>query len=134
MARYSRRSGPAANFELTAVAQTIPGMTIERFYDDGELLVMATMRYFNGTAGVGIFLPRILIDGIVYPPVSSREDTPSGFNSTHTFAHIFPITRGRHLIELQGIGSAAAGDHVVFDSAVLTVIQLPLWDRDIDIT
>ncbi len=133
MARYSRRTGPPVDFAPPGVNTPIPGCSVTRFFDDGELLIAWTVSNLN-TSGVTRDMDvNILLDG-VNPTTASQNNTcvPTG---RHDFggAMIVPVTEGQHTIDL----AATADTHPLFvipaGNAVLSLIQLPLWDSDADI-
>lgn len=134
MPRYSRRLGPAANFELLATPQAVPGLSITRQWDEGELLILARVLILNGTAGtIGISFA-ILIDGVQIPQDVAQGQITAGNPSAFSDHALIPISGGIHTIHLVCTGSAVAGDVVLANGAILTVIQLPQWDQPDDIT
>jgi len=133
MARYSARTGPTANFELTAPFVTIPGFTITRSWDHGELFIAFGMTILNGTAAGFSHGARVLLDDQVVGPDNWVQRSSAGFQIVISGSLMTTIAAGAHLIELQADGAAAAGDVVQAGRCTLTVIQLPLWDTDVDI-
>lgn len=133
MARYSRRLGPAANYELIGTATPIPGMSITRDWDDGELLLIARETILNGTgAQIGASFA-FRVDGVQVPADVAQGTIPAGVPGTITDAQLITITKGTHTIDMISAGSAAAGDVVLQNGVSFIVIQLPLWDQDADI-
>lgn len=134
MARYSRRSGPSVAFELTASLVLVPGMTITRFFDAGELLIAYNTRIDNGTVGDVDFVADIVIDGVSVQTNPPQHRIPAGGLGQLGNTFIASIDAGEHTIELRAGGAAAVGDNIPSDSTFLSVIQLPLWDQATDIT
>ena len=134
MARYSQRLGPAAPFELTASMQTITGLSITRFFDNGELLISYYAQLFNSTVIDPDGFYQVTLDGAVIP--ASQLNRVMWGNSTFTdvcktFLH--SISAGVHTLAFQAQGTAAAGETIAANNALLTIVQLPLWDQDDDI-
>lgn len=134
MARYSRRTGPPADFELTAAFAQIPGLIIMRHFDDGELLVLFSAQLANGTFATVNAYVQIMLDGVEYPASRTAITVPTYLYSQLTATALIPISAGTHTISLEALGSADPGDFIPQALARLTVIQLPLWDSDADIT
>jgi len=134
MARYSRRRGPAADLALTLAGVEVTALTITRFFDEGELLLLFRCGIGNGTAGPITFRARLQIDGVnvsTLPPRNTIAAFLSGFLADAILA---PVTAGIHTIRVMVEGSDIAGDILEQDTASLSVIQLPLWDTDADVT
>lgn len=133
MPRYSRRVGPAANFELTASFQPIPQLVVSRFFDDGELLIICKSRFLNGTVAVARVIVEITVDGSAIGHSRVVDDVPAADFGTFNPTAFWPISRGEHAIGLQASGVAAVGDLILAGGTVLAVIQLPLWERELDL-
>jgi len=133
MARYSRRSGPPANFELTATPTLITGLTLTRFFDEGELLISAQVEVGNATGVTITPFITVTVDGVTIPGIRGAPNIATGFRGAATLTTIVPIAAGMHTINVLGQGDAIAGDTAVANLAQLTVIQLPQWDQDTDI-
>src|SRR3972149_5662392 len=108
MARYSRRRGPTAQFELTAAFQTIPQLTITREWDDGEVLILFRHRYNNTIAAQTVFQRQPLLDGAAAVGAIMRTNVPANSNLTTADFWFLPLTAGPHTIALQASGDAAA--------------------------
>lgn len=134
MTRYSRRSGPAADFALGVTMQTVPGLSITRYYDNGELAILARAEVFNATAGVVNLELALFLDGTIINPTARVLALPANQSQFLHPDDLLPITEGQHTIELRAASSVGANTRVVQASARLIVIQLPLWDSDADIT
>ena len=130
MARLYRRRGPDADFELTAVFQTIPGLSVAALFDEGEILVLGRLRVTNGTGGTISLTTRIQYDGVDQPPVSYAGQIGAGGSEGYTDCAVVQNAGGQHTLRLQAQGDAAAGDVVLANSAELTVIQLPVWSPE----
>lgn len=133
MARISRRSGPVVDFELTNTLTLIPGFTITRSFDDGELLIAFSSTIDNATGALADSTVQVHIDGQDIGPFTQFENIPNGQRITHAATFIHPIAAGTHTIELRARGMAAVGDTVQDLRTYLTVIQLPRWDAEDDI-
>lgn len=133
MARYSRRTGPTVAFELTGAIAQIPGFQITRTWDEGELLILWAANVINATAGVVNANIFPVSEGLTVPVAPAVSAIPAG-QRVHMSGHaLLRVTGGTFGIGLFALGSAAAGDTIEADSAILTVIQLPVWDSDADI-
>jgi len=132
MARYSRRRGPAADFELTAASLLIPGLTVTRNFGRGTLLYMFSGTVFNGTAGTVNFQAQVLVDETGSGVLNFLDGVAAGLFSLFSFSGIMPVDPGLHTVEVRMFGVAGVGDIVVQDRSVLSVIELPEWDRDDD--
>lgn len=130
--RYSRRRGPTANHEATALWTTIPGMSIARYWDTGPLLICARAVMGNGSGGICNFSIRITIDSIPISGIPPTHHVPDTWNANLSGQWMEPITEGPHTIDLCVIGNAAPGDNIYANSAELIVLQLPLWDDETD--
>lgn len=133
MARYSRRRGPPADFELTTAPQLIPGLTLTRFFDDGELLVSYGIQIRNASGGTRAIRPQLRLDGTnIYLGIID-EVVQSGTRIYITESIILPIVIGQHTIEVFCAGTDVVGDVASIDACHLTVIQLPHWDQSTDV-
>lgn len=133
MARISRRRGPTANFELTATPTTLPGFTISRYFDDGELLIAFTITIDNTAASPITPNVNINLDGTSIIPGNFLDTLQAASRRTVSRILLEPITAGVHTIELQVSNGATAGELVLANTAELLVIQLPQWDSATDI-
>ncbi len=128
MARYSQIIGPAADFSVGGGFGTIPGFTITRFWDDGELLILAGAWYSRGAALGRTWELRAMVDALQQNHLWLAQFAENGQSSSISLSGIVPITQGLHTISLEASGDAAANDFIVAQGTHLTVIQLPLWD------
>ncbi len=133
MARYSRRRGPLANFELTATFVTVTGFTIRRSFGRGVLDLSMTARCLNGTGATVIINTRFLLDGVVAGPGRTGISVPAAARGTVALRALVALTQGFHVVECQVIGGAAAGDVVEADSAEFVCVEIPVWDSDEDL-
>ncbi len=129
MARYSRIRGPSVSFELPAAVVLIPGMSITRQFDQGELLILYTARADNLTAAPTNFQLQLFLDGAATITPILLAQVPLGNSATLSGSALQPIDEGLHTIDLRAQGDAAVGDLVAARSAELIIIQLPLWDQ-----
>ncbi|MFQ5986640.1 MAG: hypothetical protein ACE5KQ_04720 [Thermoplasmata archaeon] len=111
----------------------IPGLTVTRFFDAGELWASGSFSVFNATGAPSNFEGMILLDGAEV--LSNRPSTsvPNNSFGHFSFGLILPISRGVHTIALAARGRAPVGDTVDLNSGVFTVIQLPRWDQEDDL-
>lgn len=128
MARYSQVIGPAADFIIPISPLTIPGMTINRFWDDGELLIAYTIQRLNASAVLQTAILTILIDNSPLTPHNPFWDVPAGGAGNIAGTGIFPITSAYHRVSIFIQGSGDPADIIFAQGTTLTVIQLPLWD------
>lgn len=134
MARYSRRRGPEFDFALSTAPTRVPGMTITRFFDEGELLILAHARIREDAALANQVLLIPVLDGArLYQATHASSLVASG-NLTMALTFLSPIAAGIHTLELQASVIAATAAALLADSAELVAIQLPSWDSDADIT
>ena len=133
MARYSRIRGPASTFELTAADQLVPGFSITRHWDDGELLIIVASQYFNGTAAAISPFLTVFLDGAALIPNFGAGSVPAAASNTLVGYFLQPVTAGQHTLQLHATGGAAAGDLLLMASTEFTVIQLPSWDQEAEL-
>lgn len=133
MARYSRRRGPAADFELTAVAQAIPGFDILRSFGRGTLQFLFSGVFLNAGIGVVTIVGGFLVDGGSLFPVGYSQVFAPGIRGVISFGSLQPIDPGSHLLQVFLIGDAAVGEVVLADRSEFYVVELPEWDRDTDL-
>jgi len=132
--RYSRRRGPTANFECALGYQLITGMSITRFWDEGELLISGMASYNQAAGATSQFGLAIVLDAVtVLPQTPPTQTVLLGQTASLALKILQPIAQGQHTIQLWATGLAAAGDVIFAQSAELIVIQLPLWDATTDI-
>jgi hypothetical protein len=128
MARYSRVQGPIADFDVGGSLAQIPGIAINRFWDDGELLILFSSTYTNASGAAALPFWRLFLDAIAISGNYVAPSIPNGGIYTMT-GHLFTtLAQGPHAIALQAAGAAAANDFITANATQLTVIQLPLWD------
>lgn len=133
MARYSRRIGPAGDFELIASRVLVPGMFVQRHYGRGALLICGHVQIVNGSA-VGIeAVLEILLDGVAVGPETMAHDLVAGADGMMAFSFLEPVSPGLHRIELFASGVADVGDVVWRRGSSLVVVELPKWDQDNDL-
>lgn len=130
MPRYSRVRGPTVNFELPAVRADVPGMAIERYWDDGELLILygANCSNQSSPAAEVTFQMALQLDGVDVPGAGLTDTVPSTDQRNPSKALLHPIAAGVHQLSIQAAGVAQGGDRILAGSCYLIVIQLPLWD------
>lgn len=131
--RYSRRRGPAAIFELTAPFTLITGLTISRYWDEGELLISFHARTLNVCGFLSTFQLCPYLDGVAILAAPPAKDIPNGSDGSLSATILQPITQGPHTIQLFASGNAAPGDIIPIQYAELVVVQLGVWDSDRDI-
>lgn len=133
MARYSRRRGPASDFELTDSLALIPGFVIDRQFGNGTLLISGQLLVLNSTAVAGSVELAVLIDGAQINPVNLRLNYRKDENAVLGFNFLQPVSPGFHSVELQAFGVLPGGDVVVAGGAEFVVVELPEWDTDGDL-
>lgn len=133
MARYSRRTGPPTNFTLNAPSTLIPGLTLTRFFDHGEILIMAQALAKNTIAQTANILMTTELNGVELLPTQVFVRPPADTLITLTSHILIAITKGTHTIRLTAAGQFTPTGHILAGRATLTVIQLPQWDTDADI-
>jgi len=133
MARYSRREGPTAPFEITATLTAIPGISITRYYDEGELLILAQAAIDQEQATTTEYRVDVFVDGVSITSPAHLTQLGATAEETLTRIHLHPVTQGEHTIDLRIRGSGNVGDTVPAGGATLIVLQLPLWDSEADI-
>ncbi|KKN15102.1 hypothetical protein LCGC14_0989510 [marine sediment metagenome] len=133
MARYSRRRGPAVDFEMTDVFTLIPGMVIERSYGRGILLITGHVRLKNTTVAVAVANLKLQFDRVFISVQYLVQSVGVNENAVISFSFLQAIDPGVHTIELFALGVVAVGDRVLVGGSELIVIELPAWDQDDDI-
>jgi len=131
--RYSRRRGPAANYDCTAAFTLIPGLTISRYWDEGEILICTRAAIFNNAGGAGLFSISPYLDGVAILPAPPLFNIPNASNANISATLLQALTQGPHTLALYVLGLAPPGDIVLAQNAELIVIQLGVWDSDRDI-
>jgi len=134
MARYSQKRGPAAAQELTGTFVVVSGLTINRFFDRGELLIVGGFKVENSSATLAGIGMQIQVDGINIFAADRATTVPPGGIGLISGWTIQAINEGTHSIEVRGRGETVSGDVVVANSGLISVIQLPLWDSEEDIS
>lgn len=133
MARYSRRRGPTANYDMTGSFALVPGMTISRSFGRGTLLVCGHLRFSCIIVAGSLARFQAFLDGAGLGGSFGAITLANNDFRTGGFCILEPILPGLHTIELRVRGDAAAGDLVDAGSAELVVIELPEWDEDDDL-
>ncbi len=134
MARYSRRRGPASDHEIADGFNVVSGLSVERFFDAGELLVFVSAQYHNGTGNVQSPDFDVFVDGVALHPIPFEHDIASGDAIPLGGTWLVPVDRGVHTIDFRVDGDSVTGDIMRQDGSELVVVQLPLWDSDEDIS
>lgn len=131
MARYSSRRGPNPAFDLLVTEETIPGLTITRHWDEGELLILGQASINNNSAADRNYYIAIRVDGA---GAGSAYGLIHNANGEGLACHAcLKITKGEHTISLNAKGTGNPIERINIGAATLTVIQLPIWDQDTDI-
>lgn len=133
MARYSRRRGPVANFALTTTDQLIPGLTVTRAFDNGELLILAHARFDTDSGVTNPNRLSIYINGVQETHPFIEHHVQALQRAMLSLHHIVPTSRGTHTIDLRASSRTPAGDVLIRNTAELVVIQLPRWDQEDDL-
>lgn len=138
MARISQRLGPSVDyfFVQAGVQEPIPGLTITRFFDEGELLVLYACTVNNENVAETEFRLKPRVDGQSLAGDSfmgMAERVPQGEAVTISGSFIKSIAAGVHTIALFCQASNVPNARVLDLRTVLTVIQLPQWDQPTDV-
>ena len=128
MARYSRRRGPPADFELSGGAQIITGLSITRFWDHGEILLLVNLGYSNNIVGNAVVTINVALDGISPFLVVPQWSFTHTFFANLSLQTLIPTTEGVHTIDIIGTGNPVASDIILANKSTIVAIQLPLWD------
>lgn len=133
MARYSRRTFPAANFDLPVGFADIPQASLSRYFDDGEYLLLLAVFVANiaGLAQTPQF--RLLLDGTALVPDVLPPDVPAGLTRTIHAQAFRPLAAGLHTFTVQGQADAPASLRLTLTRSTLSVIQFPQWDQESEI-
>lgn len=138
MARMSQRIGPTADYSFVQanVQELIPGMTITRFFDEGELLILYTSNLENGGVPEASFRLRARVDGQspaldVFHARASR--VMQGQAVALSGAYIKRIASGIHTIQLTCEVDVVPDTTARESRSSLVVIQLPQWDSAADV-
>ena len=134
MARYSRRTGPALDFPIPMFPEPIPDLEITRLFDDGQLLCAYSAVCQNTSGAARILEIGIALDGYPAGPGYVKHTVPTGTMMTFAAAVLISITAGIHTLTLYADGPGGIDQIVNTGTAQLSIIQLPLWDSDLNIT
>lgn len=133
MARYSRRTGPAGLFGVPTPFTLIPGLTLTRFYDAGELFISyrSSFRSPGPTTPDAELAP--FIDGIQAVVPAPKITIGAGTEMIIADAILITVAEGVHTIGLFAGKAPPGGVFIDVGMAQLSVIQFPLWDSDEDV-
>lgn len=134
MARISRRTGPTVGFAIPEVFTLIPGLSVTRLFDDGELLILISALPDNGGVSASDFQIRATVDGQALTPGRFSTQLLPGENPTVTGFYLHPINAGIHTINLECLEDVNTGSTILADLSTLIVIQLPTWDQADDLS
>lgn len=128
MARYSRIIGPALDYTVTAVETVIPGFSVTREWDDGELLLLVSSRIAGSVLSSERMQLRPRIDLDPATALNYILDTETTLDTTFAFATLLQMTAGRHTIDLTAVRVDPVAFTIRGGRTELILIQLPLWD------
>lgn len=133
MARYSFRRGPQTDVDIGVGPDPLSRLTVTRFFDAGELLVIGKVEMQNSSGALTTQSLAIFVDG-VEQNITAAKITLDNLARGILYANgLISIDAGDHTIDLRARASANAGTEAQGDTGTLIVIQLPLWDADSDI-
>jgi len=128
MARYNQLQGPPANLALTATAQTIGGLSVNRNFDGGPILLIAQVNFQNADANPDYHYVGFTLDGVAV--LQDRYGwIPAALFAGLTVITIITPPQGPHTITVTARNTGAAPNSIVLAAVNrITLIQLPIWD------
>lgn len=133
MARYSSRRGPQTDLEIGVGPDPLDRLIVSRFFDAGELLIIAMVEMQNSTGALITASVAIFVDGVEQNITARKITLDNGARGILHAQGLIKINAGEHTIDLRARGSANAGSQIQGDTGTLIVVQLPLWDADSDL-
>lgn len=138
MSRSIRIRGPAGPFDvpdLLSPFATIPGFTVTRSFDDGDLVILLSIYTSNGAAGGDRLTIAVRIDGTRIPIGAPDHFVPGSQVNIITLNYAQPLAAGTHTIDVQVQGGLGTALNIPNGRTELIILQTgPLSPADDFIT
>lgn len=129
MARYNRQKGPPVDTATTNVNTPIPGLTLTRWFDNGEALVLYNSGVLAGAAIPTNVVTQLFLDGTNVLSMQDNRVPTANIQHTHHAHDFLPLTEGFHTFEVQIAHNGANALTIMANRSALAVVQLPVWDQ-----